>query len=59
VNEYRGAISSLNSGAPFMFTKADSLLGRALLGFARTVDKAPIAEKAPAGQLARLPAGSR
>jgi pilus assembly protein CpaE len=59
VNEYRGAISSLNSGAPFMFTKADSLLGRALLGFARTVDKAPIAEKVPAGQLARLPAGSR
>src|SRR3954471_21015442 len=59
VNEYRGAISSLHSGAPFMFTKADSLLGRALLGFARTVDKAPIAEKVPAGQLARLPAGSR
>ena len=59
VNEYRGAISSLNSGAPFMFTKADSLLGRALLGFARTVDKAPIAEQVPAGQLTRLPAGSR
>ena len=59
VNEYRGAISSLNSGAPFMFTKADSLLGRALLGFARTVDKAPIAEQVPSGQLTRLPAGSR
>ena len=59
VNEYRGAISTLNSGAPFMFTKADSLLGRALLGFARTVDKAPIAEQVPAGQLTRLPAGSR
>ena len=28
VNEYRGAISALNSGAPFMFTKADSALGR-------------------------------
>jgi pilus assembly protein CpaE len=28
VNEYRGAISALNSGAPFMFTKADSILGR-------------------------------
>ena len=27
VNEYRGAISALNSGAPFMFTKADSALG--------------------------------
>ena len=27
VNEYRGAISALNSGSPFMFTKADSPLG--------------------------------
>jgi pilus assembly protein CpaE len=44
VNEYRGAISALNSGAPFMFTKADSLLGRSLLDFARVVDKT-----APAG----------
>ena len=48
VNEYRGAISALNSGAPFMFTKADSLLGRSLLDFARVVDKAPIAGAAPA-----------
>jgi pilus assembly protein CpaE len=39
VNEYRGAISALNSGAPFMFTKADSILGRSLLDFARVVDK--------------------
>jgi len=39
VNEYRGAISALNSGAPFMFTKADSLLGRSLLDFARVIDK--------------------
>ena len=39
VNEYRGAISSLNSGAPFMFTKADSVLGGSLLQFARAVDK--------------------
>jgi pilus assembly protein CpaE len=46
VNEYRGAISALNSGAPFMFTKADSLLGRSLLDFARTVDKAPVASAA-------------
>src|SRR5207253_8227978 len=59
VNEYRGAISALNSGAPFMFTKADSLLGRALLDFARVVDKAPAPERVPAGQLARLPAGTR
>jgi hypothetical protein len=32
-----------------MFTKADSLLGRSLLDFARVVDKAPVA---PAGLLA-------
>jgi pilus assembly protein CpaE len=51
VNEYRGAISALNSGAPFMFTKADSLLGRSLLDFARIVDKA-----APAGLAQAVPA---
>jgi pilus assembly protein CpaE len=48
VNEYRGAISALNTGAPFMLTKADSLLGRSMLDFARIVDKQPI----PAGQTA-------
>src|SRR5205085_9783974 len=41
VNEYRGAISALNSGSPFMFTKADSLLGRSVRYFARAIDKAP------------------
>src|SRR6187431_1543811 len=46
VNEYRGAISALNSGAPFMFTKADSALGGSLLQFARTVDKAAAAKEA-------------
>ena len=45
INEYRGAISALNSGAPFMFTKADSALGASLLQFARTVDK-PVAASA-------------
>src|SRR6185295_13329469 len=39
VNEYRGAISALNSGAPFMFGKADSALGGSVLHFAKTVDK--------------------
>jgi pilus assembly protein CpaE len=48
VNEYRGAISALNTGAPFMATKADSVLGRSLLDFAREVDKTP----AVAAQLA-------
>jgi len=40
INEYRGAISALNSGAPFMYTKADSPLGRSLLEFGRSIDKA-------------------
>ena len=46
INEYRGAISALNTGAPVMYTKADSVLGRAILDFVRVVDKA---EPAPAG----------
>jgi pilus assembly protein CpaE len=41
VNEYRGAISALNTGAPFMASKADSVLGRSVLDFAKAVDKAP------------------
>jgi len=44
VNEYRGAISALNSGAPFMFTKSDSALGGSLLQFARAIDKPAAAE---------------
>ena len=40
INEYRGAISALNSGSPFMFSKADSPLGRAVSDFARAIDKA-------------------
>ena len=50
VNEYRGAISALNSGAPFMFTKADSPLGGSLLQFAKGVDKpaAAVAATVPA-----------
>jgi pilus assembly protein CpaE len=39
VNEYRGAISALNSGAPFMTAKADGVLGRSVLDFARAIDK--------------------
>jgi pilus assembly protein CpaE len=52
VNEYRGAISALNTGAPFMFTKSDSALGGSLLQFARTVDK-------PAAAVALAPAPAR
>jgi pilus assembly protein CpaE len=53
VNEYRAAISALNSGAPFMFTKADSLLGRAVLDFARVIDK-QVAGPGAVPQLARV-----
>ena len=56
INEYRGAISALNSGAPFMFTKADSLLGRSLLEFTRSIDKI---QPAAAAQPARLASGAR
>jgi pilus assembly protein CpaE len=39
VNEYRSAIGALNSGAPFMYTKSDSVLGRNLLDFIKSLDK--------------------
>jgi pilus assembly protein CpaE len=61
VNEYRGAISALNSGAPFMFTKADSLLGRSMLEFARVIDRAPSGEAStpPQGPSRAIPAPAR
>jgi pilus assembly protein CpaE len=46
LNEYRGAISALNSGAPVMFAKADSPLGRSFLDFARVADKQGAAAEA-------------
>ena len=42
VNEYRGAISALNTGAPFMADKADSVLGRSVRDFARALDKGTV-----------------
>ncbi len=39
INEYRTAIGALNSGAPFMYTKADSVLGRNVLDFVKAMDK--------------------
>jgi pilus assembly protein CpaE len=39
VNDYRSAISALNSGTPFMVSKPDSALGRAVTDFARLVDQ--------------------
>jgi pilus assembly protein CpaE len=56
LNEYRGAISALNSGAPFMFTRSDSILGRSVLEFARAVDDRADQEPEPMPQL--VPAGT-
>jgi pilus assembly protein CpaE len=39
VNEYRTAIGALNSGAPFMYTKSDSALGRSVLDLVKAFDK--------------------
>jgi len=39
INEYRAAIGALNSGAPFMYTKADSLLGKNILEFVKAMEK--------------------
>jgi hypothetical protein len=55
VNDYRSAISSLNSGTPFMVSKPDSALGRAVSEFARLVDRGeePVHDEERTG-LARL-----
>jgi len=37
-NDYRSAISSLNSGTPFMLNRPDSAIGRGVLEFARMID---------------------
>ena len=39
VNDYRTAISALNSGTPFMAKRPDSALGKDVLELARLVDK--------------------
>jgi pilus assembly protein CpaE len=39
INEYRGAISALNSGEPFMSSRADAPLSKSVLAFARAIDK--------------------
>jgi MinD-like ATPase involved in chromosome partitioning or flagellar assembly len=48
INEYRGAISALNSGEPFMSSRPDSPLGKSVLEFARAIDKATVAAAVPA-----------
>ena len=45
VNDYRSAISALNSGRPFMAVRPDSALGKGVLELARLIDQgAPAAE---------------
>ena len=39
VNDYRTAISSLNSGTPFMHKRPDSALGRAVMEFAQMLNE--------------------
>jgi pilus assembly protein CpaE len=39
INEYRTSIGALNSGAPFMYTKSDSTLGRSVLDLVKALDK--------------------
>jgi pilus assembly protein CpaE len=46
VNEYRAAISALNSGAPFMYTKPDSIIGRAVVEMSRAIDRQSAAGEA-------------
>ena len=51
INEYRSAIGALNSGAPFMYTKSDSVLGKDVLDFVKALDKDHMAR--PAGRTGR------
>jgi len=44
VNDYRVAISALNSGEPFMQRRADSLIGRSLLAYVKVIDQQPVQE---------------
>ena len=44
INEYRGAISALNSGEPFMSSRPDGPLGRSVADFAKQVDEKLAAE---------------
>lgn len=43
VNDYRSAISALNSGTPFMAKRPDGALGKDIVELARIVDKPPAA----------------
>ncbi len=43
INEYRGAIGALNSGAPFMLSRPDAPLSKSVTAFAQEVDKSTLA----------------
>ena len=48
INEYRGAISALNSGEPFMSSRPDGPLGQSVAKFATELDTIFAAEAVPA-----------
>ena len=48
INEYRGAISALNSGEPFMSSRPDGPLGQSVSTFARELDAVLAEEAVPA-----------
>ncbi len=50
INEYRAAISALNSGEPFMSSRPDAPLSRSVSDFARAVDKQTVAEATAAAR---------
>jgi pilus assembly protein CpaE len=51
VNDYRVAITSLNTGAPFAVTRGDTALGKSVAEFVRQIDRGDVA-RADAGELA-------
>jgi pilus assembly protein CpaE len=60
VNDYRSAISALNSGAPFQVAHTDSALGKSVLEFARAIDAAKADQaKAASEPAARAAVGRR
>jgi len=54
-NDYRSAISSLNSGTPFMVSRPDSAIGRGVLELARMVDQEQAFAAEPSARLELVP----
>ncbi|MCY7419777.1 MAG: AAA family ATPase [Chloroflexi bacterium] len=50
VNDYRTAISALNSGEPFLQARPDSPIARSILDFVRAIDSNPLERRAATGQ---------